>query len=469
MAWFAGIDVRRLNQVGSDWCLYDSLGTLVAALSCLNGVSAAIAVGYVVDKPAVDLWWFGAMWTCLVVCVERVILQLPNSNDWVSALGSFAWRAALSVLLAFLLTEPIIMLFNQKEINSQLDHNVRVAIEREHDAIDADYKEKSSDAHAKLRRTRSRKAELETKLAADEKRQAVAEAAGLTGVAIANAGFARMHERRLAAAIERNGRWQPELREQLGNLAGDRSKEKRKAQKEIEDGNGFQARVAALSDVQAKWSSTNYMIWGLRFLFLFLDLTPLVATLVYRRRPGGQPYEERRIAAWEWDSLAALKVREAVRVEKQRIREAARGEIRVNQAHIAADVERRIYGTVSDDLHDLSGMGSPVSAMSFDEFVDEIQDYDSRPVDVPEELRGRALLGFAALGVAAAFAFLLSSSLGAAVAGGWILLIAFGLATALCVYTSGFRQAPAWAMRPILATFIAGLALPVFVLVLNIV
>jgi hypothetical protein len=464
-AWFAGFDLRALNQVGSEWTIADALGLLVAAMCFLSGIAATVAVGYVVDKPALHLAWFGGLWMCLIVCVERVILQMPNPHGWLSALGSFVWRAALSVLLAFLIAEPVTMLFHQPEINAQLNHNTREAIEEESHAIDANLKPRFRDAHEELRNTRNRKADLEAKLAADHKRQAVAEEHGLTGVAVAAASLAKLHERRLTGAVERNEQRQPALHQKLDNLTDTKREKKEEAEREIKEGNGFEARVAALADVEDKWTSTKFSTWGLRWVFLILDLTALVATVVYQRRPGAQPYEEHRDAAREWDSLPALRVKEAVRVEKQRIKEEARGEMRVNQAQIAGDVERRIYGMTGDSPGFASS--APVSAMPFDEFVENIEHHETRPVDVPQELRRSALIGLALLGAAAVIAFLLTSA-GTAVSGAWLLVIALGLATALCVYTHGFRQAPAWAMRPVLATFIAGLVLPPFVLVLNV-
>lgn len=469
MAWFAGLDLPTLNQVRSEWSFYDGLGTLVAALCCLSGVSAAIAVSYVVDKPALDLWWFGLLWICIVVCVERVILQIPSSRDWISSLGSLLWRASLSILLAFLITEPIIMLFHQPEIDAQLNHNTTDAIEKEHHEIDADYKPRFKDAHAELRHTRDRKADLEAKLAADQKRRVDAEERGLAGVAVASAGFESLHERRLDASIERNDRLQPDLHSKLSNLAAAKQEKKVEAAQEIKEGNGFEARVAALSDVQAKWPSTDYAIWALRLAFLILDLTPLVATLAYRRRPGAQPYEERRRVAWEWDSLAAKRASAAVRVEKQRIAEEARGDMQVNQARIAADVERRIFATTGGDPP-ATGPDAPDSAMGLDEFLDSMGDvgaWEDQKAEVPDILRNRALLGLGLLGAATGIALLLVTAAGAAVSGAWVLLVALALSMALCVYTGGFREAPSWAIPPILGTFIAGLVLPAFVLVIN--
>lgn len=468
-AWFAGIDVQTLNQVKSEWCFYDSLGTLVLALCCLSGVSAAIAVGYVVDKPALELWWFGALWISIVLCAERVILQMPSSRDGVTELGSLLWRASLSVLLAGLLTEPVIMLFHSREIEAQLNHNTRSEIEREFHTIDADFKSRFEDAHSELRHTRDRKAELEAKLAQDRRRQAVAEENGLRGVAIAAAGVAKLHENRLGGAIERNDDRQPSLRKKLDNLSDAKGKKKAQARRDFEEGNGFEARVAALADVQAKWPSTDYAIWGLRLVFLILDLTPLAASLAYRRRPGAQPYEERRRAAWEWDSLEAQRVRAAVRVEKWRIAEEARGDIQVNRARIGADVKRRIFEATGEDPASTAAPDE-LPASYFEDLingVDEDEPWEAPKKEVPDRLRSGALFGLGLLGAATSFSVLATVLASAVVTGAWLLIVTLILSTALCAYTGGFKEAPGWAFPPIYVTFTVDLVSPLLVLMIN--
>ena len=46
-------------------------------------------------------------------------------------------------------------------------------------------------------------------------------------------------------------------------------------------------------------------------------------------------------------------------------------------------------------------------------------------------------------------------------------LLATAAGIALCVATHGFGTAPGWALRPIFATFLGGLSLPLVLLLLN--
>lgn len=464
MAYFAGRDLPTLNQVRSDWCFYDSLGTLVALLCILSGVSAMLAVGYVFSEPALNFWWFGVMWAVGVVFLERVILQLPKSSDWISATVSLSWRIALSLLLAFLLAEPLVLRFHEKEINTQVKETVRVEKEEALDAIQADFGAKLKVAHAELETTRGRKGELEDKLREDRLRQESAAELGQVARSNAAAAAAATHERKLNGAIERNEHRQPQLHQKIDDLSERKGSAERKAEEQIDDGTGFEARVAALAGVIDKWPDTAYSVWGLRLLLLLLDLTPLVATVIYLRHPGSQPYEEHRIAAWGVDSLPAKRAQEAVRVEEQKIKDEARADIRVNQARIAWEAEQRIYEQTGDAPPDF-GPDAPSSAMALDEFIEHMDNngpFEHRHVDVPETLSRSGLVGLGLLGLATAIAVALGSMAIAWLAG--VVLVAAGV---LCAYTGGFRHAPAWAMNLILGTFLAGLVLPIFVVAIN--
>ncbi len=464
MAWFAGRDLPTLNQVRSDWCFYDALGTLVFLLCVLSGVSAMLAVGYVFSEPALNFWWFALVWATGIAFAERLILQMPKSSDWISAAVSLSWRVAISFLLAFLLTEPMVMRFHEKEINTQVDHTVRVEKEEALDEIQADYGAKLKAAHAELEDTRGRKGELEDKLREDRLRQESAAELGQAARSNAAAAAAATHERKLDAAVERNDHRQPQLHQKIDDLSERKGTAERQAEREIEEGIGFEARVAALSGVIDKWPDTSYSVWGLRLLLLFLDLTPLVATVIYLRHPGSQPYEEHRIAAWGVDSLPAKRAQEAVRVEEQKIKDEARSEIRVNQARIDSEAAQRIYEQTGD-VPPAFGPQAPRSAMSSYEFLEHMDKngpFERRHVAVPWTLRRSGLIGLGSLALTTVLAVVLGWA-----ASAWLLAMVLVAAGVLCAYTGGFRRAPAWAMNLILGTFLAGLVLPIFIIAIN--
>lgn len=464
-AWFAGIDTEILNEVKSEWTRWDTLGILIAVMCCLGGISAALAVGLVLARPALEFFWVGIVWTCVLICVERVILQMPSAGRWWATLGAICWRVALSLAIAGLITEPLILRFSEKEITAQVRQEVRQGKERAAEEVRNDIHPLLAKAHTELAKTRARKADLESKLSADEAQIANAIENGNSAGRIAAEGHAALHSHRLGGAIERNGHRQPALREEIRHLSSATSAREGHAEHAIEEGVGFQARLAALAGVIKKWPNTSDMVWLLRVAFILLDLTPLIAVLAYRAWRGKKPYELRLEAYRESDALPAFRMREAVRVEERRIKEEARRDMRINQARISGEADREIFGTT--DTGSVYSGTEGGQRMPLDEFAGHLEDVNRRPVAVPEVLRRRTWMGFACLAVGTAIALALSTvtSVGCV----WLLAICTCLAAGLCLYTRGFRQAPVWAMRPLLATFVGGFALPFVVLILNII
>lgn len=468
-AFFAGADLRALNQVSSEWGFYDLLGLMVFAVCAQSAVMAMVAVGYITDSPAYSLWWLGLLWGAVVLSAERLILYLPPSGKWYTSLVSFLWRLALAVLVSLLIAEPIVMVFHQPEIDAQMSRETREATEEDFEQIQAYYDPRIAAELGELRGTRDRKIDLQQKVKEARRQSGEAAEQGLGAQSLFYQQRAEELETRLRSVEERNEHRQPELHQNLDDLKERKAHAERRAERDRDEGNGFEARLAALHAVAEKWPSTNEMTWKLRLLFLVLDISALLAVILYRLRPGAKPYEERRQAAWEWDSLPAHRAQMAVRVEKQRIADEGRGEMRVNQARIAAEVERRIF-EASGGSPMATGPDAPSSAMDFDDFIGGMDDngpWEAQKADVPDVLRSRALLGLGLLGGATAIALLLATSASMAISGAWLLIVALALGVALCAYTGGFREAPTWAIRPILGTFIAGLVLPAFVLAIN--
>jgi hypothetical protein len=56
----------------------------------------------------------------------------------------------------------------------------------------------------------------------------------------------------------------------------------------------------------------------------------------------------------------------------------------------------------------------------------------------------------------------------AAVAGGWLVVLALVVALALAAYSRGFRRGPVWAHRAALSTGLLGLLLPFVIVLVNI-
>lgn len=465
-AWFAGFNGYILDEVSSEWTRWDTIGMLIAALCVLGGIAAALAVGLVLAQPAAGFWWVGLLWGVLLVCVERVVLQMPSADRWWATLGGIAWRLALSLAIAGLITEPLILRFSEKEVNAQVHQEVRIAKEKASAEVREDFEPLLKEARTKRRETWQRESDLEQKLAADEAQIAHAIADGNAAGRIAAEAHVVSHTRLLDKATARNEERHPRLNRRIDHLQEAQAQRELGAEKAIEEGIGFQARVAALAGVVERWPDTEVMVWLLRAVFVLLDLTPLVAVLAYRARRGKKPYFERLEMAHEWDALPAFRMEQAIRVERRRIKEEARRDMRLNQARIANETDQEIYGGSVAGNAGFSGAAAYTN-MPLDEFAPMVEDIERRAVDVPDVLGRRARFGFAWLAASTLIALVLGTVV--AVSATWLLILATAVTAALCLYTRGFSRAPVWAMQPILWTFVGGFSLPALVAILNLI
>ncbi len=482
-AWFAGCDLKVLARTPSEVTFYNALGSAVLLLSCLGGFAAFFSISYVLKEPAAAIG-VGIAWALIMSCaVERLLLQVVGSRKDLGALAvAVAPRLFVSVLIGFILAEPLLLKINGPEIEAFITGKQRAARHQLIREAKGTYEGTVSEKKAELGELRDQVPKIEARLSnlladsgcATTQLLAVCAAreAGCDAACQRDAGNAIKEKQKLDRVRKENAERQPALEASLDKWRGKRGEEENGGRQTITDSDGVMARIEALGALAGAHPSVGLEVWILRLFFISLDLLPL-AIKTTRVWSAKSPYELRMVAARNRDGLAAEAEEAATEVAKQRITEQARADKRVLQAEIAAKTERRMYEASGDTVpdfvpHDLAST-EPVAAMPFDEFVESIEHYESRAVNVPDALRLSALIGFALMGAALAIAFMLTSAAGIAVAGGWLLMIAFGLATALCISTHGFRQAPAWAMRPILATFITGLILPPFVLVLNVV
>jgi hypothetical protein len=97
-----------------------------------------------------------------------------------------------------------------------------------------------------------------------------------------------------------------------------------------------------------------------------------------------------------------------------------------------------------------------------------MQPHETRAVPVPAALRRGGLVGLALVTALAVATSLWGSLTHHAVAGEWLIVAALGLVLTLVLYTRGFRNAPGWALRAMFATLLTGLALPIFIVGINV-
>jgi len=455
-----------LRTTPSEIVFYNSLGLGVLLISCLGGIAACASLAYVIDQRPEDIWLVGLGWAILLSCgIERLVLQTPGSREaWKPLIVGVAIRVFVSILIGFMLAEPLILKINEPEINRYL-HNQATA--ERHEVIagaKGTYEPLINRAVAKRSAIYEQENRLENRR--DEFR-ALADCgsespACLPATAREYTEKADREASRLDRARARNAPKLQALNANIERRQSQKGDEETGGWQSVAESNGVLARIEALGSIAATDPVANIEAWILRLFFISIDLLPL-AIKVSRSLAFDSAYEARYAASRGQDLLRAEEEAAAVDIARQRMKDQVRADKRVNQAAIAADAERRIGDGDGADPFDFDD--SPSSAMSLDEFIDDITDYGSRVVDVPDDLRRSALIGLALIGGSLVIG-LSWALLGGSLLGALLPLFAGGFAVALGVFTGGFRQAPAWAMRPVLWTFICGLiSIPLVTLV----
>jgi hypothetical protein len=236
---------------------------------------------------------------------------------------------------------------------------------------------------------------------------------------------------------------------------------------------GLIAREEALSAIEQQHPSAAYEVWFWRIFFLTLDLGALMAKVW--RVLIGSPYELLAAAGRRADRVEALRRDEASRVDEELIGEQGRADVEVGRIRIALENEHRIreeeakFGASAGGsfIPGSTANGEAVRAYSLTQLVDEMHSHERERVAVDSRLARAGRLGTALMGAVAIATWLISWLANTSVGGTWVASGAFALAVALAAFTKWYASAPRWALRPIFATLLVGLVMPIFVLVVN--
>jgi len=472
IAWFSGADLGILARCRSEQNFYRRLGAAVLLLSCLSGMALSFSLGYVLHTDPLDLWWAGVGWAAFMACgIEPLVLQLSPTRNWLALGLAVLWRLVLSLLLALQLSEPLILAINTPEINKQL-HTERGEAEKQVIAqVRSTFGPKVEEDREELREIRARVADLQHR-GAKYRYLATKEGEGGCGPACLHyQELAQQTSQRLAAVSKRNSHRQVELHRQIDDWRNRLRSKENEGKEAVHEGDGLWARIGAMGAISGQGIGREAEVWALRLLFLVIDLLPLTAKL-FRLATVDSPYERRLAAARLRDALPAKEEEAAAAVRESEIKEQARADKEVGRARINLDTDQRIsdmeMGSSAHSARPRNDRGGLISAWNLGEYVEEMETHESQPVPVPPELARVGFVGAGLLGGLLILAALSSALTGHTFAGTWMLAVAFAAAAALSVYTHGFRRAPAWGLRAILATFLVGLILPLILIAMNI-
>lgn len=459
----AGAHVRALRQAGSDRPFYSALGACVIAFSILNGLMFMVAAGYVsgAQEPW-SLWPVGVTWALVMVCVERLILQISGTKILPLVLASLP-RLALSVLIAMTVAGVAALAIYKPEINNYLTAQQAKQLQALGPQVDAIYKPRIDAAKGEVARLKANVRKVEDRIAREDMR--AEQALAPDGTCAARCAYyqdlAADDRDQLAAMRTRNdGRFAGRSK-QVDQLLKQRRDTLRIRREAIRQQNGLLAREHALAQIKKKDPAVSRQVLLLTLLLVALDLTALMAKVLRLVTVKDGSYEKVLAGLRAQERLVGQEYEEDAKTEEARLRDEGKATRRRNRARADGS---DLFGFDGDDVVSHAADGEPIEGFSLSDFVDEMDKepaWEARPITVPAALRRGGFIGLALLLVGAAIAVAFGAT------GVVLLVVAVASALGLLAYTRGFRRAPAWSLRGIFLTLVAGLFLPPLVLLLN--
>jgi len=469
LAWFAGADRRILADYPTEWTFYSSIGALVLANVVAGGIAMTFAFGFVLHEDPASIWFVGVLWAAIVVCIERVVLQIPTDDKrWLPL--AVAWRFLFSLLLAILLAVPLELKFYEPEINDQLAATMAAQTTQAEDLAHAQYDDVIDGATAANEQLVEGRQELKAKVRDSQLKAACEGDPPCTPIPGCSA-VCRSYQREAHHARQELRTTRDADRAAAKANEAEIAKSNRRLQRSIKRSreavrsrDGLAARETALAQV-----TTEEQVWVPRVFLILFDLLALVATVTkLLGTEGGGPYEMARRAQQGRERRGPRRQQLQNDVEQRADEKQAQADEDVNNAQIDAETDERlgaIYGgaRVSGPRRKDAG-STPVPRMSLGAFTQRMQRHRDQWVEIGPQLRRGGFIATSSLGVFLATSFIWSSLRDIPIRGGWLTLTIFGLALGLMAYTRGFRRAPAWGLGAVFALLVAGVVLPIGVL-----
>jgi hypothetical protein len=471
--------VRTLAEVPSDQNFYGTLGTVVLLLDIVSGAAVSVAVGYMVGVPATQVWWVGLAWTVVLAFgVERLVLQVASGTRRRSLAVVLVPRLILSLMLALVVAEPLLARIFQSEISAQLSKTQSAAIQSAVGNDTSFYGGKIRSDRRAIATIRTNENALRGAAAHDtfiSNCERLGEACSITHHA--GCGAYCEHYTQLAQnanaevkAIQPGDRARiSALQSDIRRLQGLETAANLSRPSAIASSGGLLSREEALQQLAKGHPIVTEETWFIRLLLIFLDLTPLFCKVGYVLTTES-PYERLCAARRRTDCAAAKRHEVAADLDEVLIAEQKSADLEVERVRIRLDRERRInelYAEAGIPPFEAASSGELVQARSLQNFADEMETHDARPVPMPPGLRRGGRVGMTLISATAVVAGLLSVVSNRLVVGSLELALVLGLVAALAAYTRGFRHAPAWALRATLATLAIGLVAPLAMLAIN--
>jgi hypothetical protein len=483
-AWLGGARESILRLCPGERSLYAGLGMGVLLTAMFGGASAAFAVSYVLHAPVARLWPVAVFWALTLANIDRLLLLITASK---SRLLAMIPRLAISLLLGFLIAEPLTLRIFQPEINAQMATTTQQAQAAQLAKIEHTYQPRITADENQI-------ASLNSQLLNDQKAIAhyqLKERVKQFSPAVRpsprhnpNSPWGTLFQHKAASALAYYHAVAPGIRSHIAVLQGDITVlHGREVAAEnglhaaIAGGSGWAARETALDQLAARHPGVDLTVWLVRLAFVLVDLTPLIVKLLVVLL-GKQVYDEIAEAVRERNRVEAHRLREQARLDRNRATRRADAEDEIDEAVVDAYREQHVAAAYANAQSAGWARASNrpgrerdarIPALSLTQFASASRIHERIAVPMAQALSRVAWIG---TGLLAALALALMPAQAvvahASIAGGWLALAALLAALALAVYSRGFRRGPAWVQRAAFGTGLLGLAVPAVIIAMNV-
>jgi hypothetical protein len=477
LAWCAGVRSSVLADCPSERGLYNALGFAVLLTALMSGFTMTVALGYVLGVAAIRLWPVGLLWGAVIFNIDRLLQMMAAGKRMFLSLIP---RLAISLIIGIGIAEPLVLIFNHREIDNQIQYTTQQEVQRTQTSITNYYEPQIAAAQQQIAGIQSEEASLQAQvnrndfLADCEANEAVCSYTHELGCG----PFCHHYQQLAATAQEQLNTERPQAQATIGqlnskiqNVEADEKTEIKSGTDAITSGNGFIAREEALSQIIRAHPVVGFEVWFLRIGLITLDLLPLIIKYLHVVF-GEAAYERINLADRRREGSRAHRIDVDVKVETARIEEQGAADTEVNRVKIQAERDRRIADAEErwfggKPTNSSASSNQRITAMSLTELTQNWKSHHKVPVPISGALRAA---GWAGTGLIVALALCLGALTYYGhhlVTGEWLVFLALLAALSLAAFTKGFREAPGWAIRATFATLLAGLALPALIAALN--
>ena len=245
------------------------------------------------------------------------------------------------------------------------------------------------------------------------------------------------------------------------------------ARQAVAQGVGLLADIEGLGQLEAGHADAAWTVRLVTLIFLSLDLMPAIAKALLMLK-GRLVYEQLNEDDQHAELVTGYEIRRRADVEHDRIDDWVEAERDVNRNLIDIERERRIDEAMAVGHSGFASSNwrpdrnASVRTPDLVTLVGGGTQQERMRVPLGAALRRGALIGLALIVVLCAVLTALSAVWHAAIGGAWVAYLALSLAVVLAMYSRGFKSSPAWAHQAAFATLLAGIALPLFITLVNV-